>query len=83
MDESGKQGRRSSVFVVGIFVNHIASAMDAFLSTVIHNRKLLRDEKGEPPTKAEEILSRITIDGDMYFDKTGDLTSKLGLIWRF
>ena len=83
MDESGKQGRRSSAFVVGIFANHIVSAIDAFLSTIVHNRKLLRDEKDEPPTKTEEILSRISIDGNMYLDANGGLTSKLGFVWRF
>ncbi|MCL1946362.1 MAG: DUF5683 domain-containing protein, partial [Chitinivibrionia bacterium] len=83
MDESAKQGRRGSAFVVGIFVNHIASAMDAFLSTIIHNRKLLRDEKGESPTKTDEILSKISIESDMYLDKNGEITSKLGFVWRF
>ena len=83
MDESRRAGRRSSVFVVGIFVNHIASATDAFISTIIHNRRLLREESGEKITKAEEILSRISIESDMYFDNNSDLTSKLGLVWRF
>ena len=83
VNKSGIQGRRSSAFVVGMFANHIASAMDAFLSTIIHNRKLLRDEEGETPTKAQDILSRISIDGDMYLNGDGALTSKLGFVWRF
>lgn len=79
---SVKQERRSSVFIVGIFANHIASAMDAFVSAIIHNRKLLKEENGKS-TKTEDILSGISIESDMYFDVGNNLTSKLGLVWRF
>jgi len=82
MDSSRKQVQRSSVFVVGIFVNHIASAADAFVSAIINNRKLLKEEDGKS-TKVEDVLSRISIDSGMYLDYDNNLTSKLGLVWRF
>lgn len=82
LDDSREQSRKGSVFIVGIFVNHIASAADAFISAIIHNRRLLKEESGES-TKTEEVLSRISIESDMYFDYKNDLTTKLGFVWRF
>ncbi|MDR0304414.1 MAG: DUF5683 domain-containing protein [Chitinispirillales bacterium] len=82
MDYSRKQMQRSSVFIVGIFVNHVASAVDAFISAIIHNRKLLKEETGDS-TKPEDILSRISINGGMYVGADYNLTSTLGLTWRF
>jgi hypothetical protein len=82
LEKSRQQGRRSSVFVVGIFANHIASAADAFVSAIINNRKLLKEEKGES-TKVEDILSRISIESDTYFGAGNNLTTRLGLTWRF
>jgi len=81
-DYSRKQLQRSSVFIVGIFANHIASAADAFVSAIINNRKLLKEEDGKS-TKVEDVLSRISIDSGMYLDYDNNLTSKLGLVWRF
>jgi len=87
LDRSRLQSRRSSVFVVGIVANHIASATDAFISAIIHNRRLLREESSEPASKraerAEEILSRISLESNMYFDGQSDLTTRMGLVWRF
>jgi len=82
VDYSIKQVQRSSVFVVGIFVNHIASAADAFVSAIINNRKLLKEEDGKS-AKVEDVLSRVSIDSGMYLDYDNNLTSKLGLVWRF
>ena len=82
IDYSIKQGRRSSVFIVGIFANHVVSATDAFISAIIHNRRLLKEESGES-TRVEDILSRISIESDTYFDHKNDLTTKIGLVWRF
>ncbi|MCL2844954.1 MAG: DUF5683 domain-containing protein [Chitinivibrionia bacterium] len=84
MDDSRRQHNRSQVFVVGIFVNHIAAATDAFISAIIHNRRLLREEKGEEPTRAQEIISRMSIESNMFRDDiTGDFTSRMSLVWRF
>jgi len=84
LDDSRKQHNRSQVFIVGIFVNHIASATDAFISAIVHNRRLLREEAGEPPTRAQELISRMSVESDMYVDNiSGDLTSRLGFVWRF
>ena len=84
MDDSRKQHNRSQVFIVGIFVNHLASATDAFISAIVHNRRLLREEAGESPTRASDIISRISVESDMYLDNvSGDLTSRLGFVWRF
>lgn len=84
MDLSRDDHRRSSVFVVGIFMNHIASAADAFVSAIIHNRRLLREERGEVSSRAQDIISRISLDSDLYIDGiSGDFTSRLGFTWRF
>jgi len=83
LDYSQKQSGRSSVFIVGIFVNHIASAADAFITAIVHNHRLLREESGEKISVAEDILSRVSIESDMYFDYKNDLTTKLGFVWRF
>lgn len=83
LTSSQKRSDWSRTCIVGILGNHFASAVDAFITAIVHNRRLLREESGEKITKTEEILSRISVESDMYFDYKNDLTTKMGFVWRF
>ncbi len=75
LEESEKNFDISRALVIGILVNHVASATDAYITAHRHNRALM-DEKND-------VLSRISIDNQLYLSEHGELTTGVSLAWRF
>ncbi len=75
LKDSDKQYDISRALVIGILVNHVASATDAYISAHRHNRELMNEEN--------DLLSRISIDNQLYLSEQGELTTGVSLAWRF
>lgn len=69
------------VFIVGIFTNHVASAIDAFITARRYNRKLLAMQNKTAYRK--RIIDNIHIDNDLAFDVRKGVVTKVGFKWNF
>lgn len=68
-------------FIVGIFANHVASAIDAFITARRYNRRLLA-MKNETAYR-KRIIDNINIDNDLAFDARKGVVTKVGFKWSF
>ncbi len=75
LDESEKDYDYSEAFLIGLVVNHVVSAADAFITAYAYNKKYMKNE--------ETILSRISLDNSMELSYDGTLLTRVGLIWQF
>ncbi len=80
VDKAGDYHDYSKTFVIGIFVNHIASAVDAFITAKRFNRKLLSVTEGEEVSTRP--IDRLHLDHGFVLTDAG-LKTKVGLQWRF
>lgn len=68
-------------FIVGIFTNHVASAIDAFITARRYNRKLLAMKNQTAYRK--RIIDNIHIDNDLAFSARTGVVTKVGFKWNF
>lgn len=76
MDSSKKRADWSRMMVVGIIVNHIASGVDAYISTKRYNRELAKEKKSN-------VISNLSVENQLFYSETGSLTTGVSLAWRF
>lgn len=68
-------------FIVGIFTNHVASAIDAFITARRYNRRLMAMKSNT--AYRERIIDNIHLDNDLAFDINSGVVTKVGLRWNF
>ncbi|MGM0443489.1 MAG: DUF5683 domain-containing protein [Fibrobacterota bacterium] len=72
---------RSRTMILGVVLNHVVSAADAFLTARRYNRKLLSVERDEP--FEPRPVDRMTLNSTLYRDGWYGLTTEARLTWRF
>ncbi len=72
---SEKRDNWKQVMIIGLLVNHVASAADAYITAHRYNRKLMNEKT--------DILSRISVDNQLYYTEAGSLTTGIRLAWHF
>jgi len=73
--ESEQNYDLSRAMVIGILVNHVVSATDAYISATRYNRELMNEKNS--------VLSRISIDNQLYISERGELTTGVSVAWNF
>ncbi|ERP31539.1 DUF5683 domain-containing protein [Chitinivibrio alkaliphilus] len=81
LDKSQDYSDYSTTFVIGILVNHVVSATDAFISARRHNRRLLSAQRR--PAEDERLFDAVHLTSSMYRNVHGGLTTEAGVAWRF
>ncbi len=75
LESADKRYGWQQVMVIGLIVNHVASAADAYITANRYNRELMNEKT--------DVLSRISVDNQLYFSETGSLTTGVSLAWHF
>lgn len=75
VDEYEKRYAWRNTMIVALILNHVTSAIDAYISTVRYNRALIN--------KTSYKESPISVRNQIYFSENGSLTTELGILWTF
>lgn len=97
LESSDKRKEWSTMLFTSIAINHLVSAVDAYITAHRYNKKLLKgDDKEdflpdseETPEEKEveveevDIFSRLSIENEFYPNRSGSFTTGVSISWRF